>query len=62
MKQLFEFECQSCGEKFEGMIEWEEIKEIEDYQPCKYCNGYLKRVWGVGQVLFNASGFTKKST
>ena len=62
--QRFEFKCQNCGEVYESMLEQEglqkEIQEVEDTVKCQYCKGKLKRVWGVGKVIFNGAGFTKK--
>lgn len=62
MKKLFEFECQECGEKFEGLVEFEEIAGIEETESCKYCKGDLKRVFTFGYGKFNGTGFTKSTT
>ena len=62
MKKIFEFQCQQCQEYSEGLIEYEDIADVEQNEPCPLCGGKLKRVFKFGYAKFNGSGFTKRNT
>lgn len=62
MNIVFEFACESCYEKFDGLMRHDEVSDTEENTPCPECGGKLKRVWTFGYGKFNGAGFTRRST
>ena len=60
---LYQFNCVDCNEEHEEFCNnMNEVRQIEDEDPCTVCGGKLKQVITCGLVKFKGTGFTRRST